>query len=352
MSSFLGTPKLKSYKFDQEKSRLDLATMIIKHNYPLNMVEHEWFKIYSHGLNPEFHIVSRNTVRSDIISIHQAEKTKLLNFFDYLSCKVTLTTDIWTSEHQNFAYTCLTAHYIDDNWDLKKKILAYKYIEYPHDGETSFKFISDIILEWNLDKKLFTMVVDNATANDVMVRHLRSWLRDKSLLSLGGDLFHVRCSSHILNLIVQDGLKEIKGLLEKIREAVRYLRNAFAKQKFDNAVLQVKLRTKKKISIDVPNRWNSTFLMLEVAIYMREALDRLAELDRNYKLNPCEEEWETTYVIKDCLQVFFESTKHFSGTKFPTSYVFFPDICELQLQLSKWEISDHECLRLIAGLMT
>lgn len=48
---------------------------------------------------------------------------------------------------------------MDDNWDLKKKILAYKYIEYPYDGETLLKFIFDIILEWNLEKKLFAMVV-------------------------------------------------------------------------------------------------------------------------------------------------------------------------------------------------
>ncbi|KAI5676843.1 hypothetical protein M9H77_07793 [Catharanthus roseus] len=37
-------------------------------------------------------------------------------------------------EHANIAYTCLTAHYVDDNWELKKKILAYVHIPYPHDG--------------------------------------------------------------------------------------------------------------------------------------------------------------------------------------------------------------------------
>lgn len=47
-------------------------------------------------------------------------------------------------------------------------------IEWPHDGESLFRFISQIIFEWNLGKKkLFSMVVDNATANDSMVRHLK-----------------------------------------------------------------------------------------------------------------------------------------------------------------------------------
>ncbi|KAI5660189.1 hypothetical protein M9H77_28982 [Catharanthus roseus] len=95
---------------------------------------------------------------------------RLYEFLDGLDCRITLTIDIWTSEHANIAYTCLTAHFVDDNWELKKKILAYRHIPYPHDGETLFRFINDLILEWNLDKKLFCMVVDNASSNDSMLR--------------------------------------------------------------------------------------------------------------------------------------------------------------------------------------
>lgn len=70
------------------------------------------------------------------------------------------------------------------------------------------------------------MVVDNATNNDVMVRLLKSWLKEKSLLCSNGALFHVRCSAHILNLIVQDGLKVIASLVSKIRDSVRYLKRS------------------------------------------------------------------------------------------------------------------------------
>lgn len=254
-------------------------------------VEHEYFEQFCNGLNPNFKIISRNTIRSDVLELHMTEKMKLYAFLEDLSSKVTLTTDLWTSDHQNIAYCCLTLHYIDDDWKLKKKILNYKAIEYPHDGETLFRFISDLLLEWNIDKKIFSMVVDNASANDVMVKHLRSWLCDKSLLSLGGEMFHVRCSAHILNLVVQDGLKVIGGLLVKIRDTVRYLsRSPYGKQKFDTACNQVKVRCKKKVPMDVQNRWNSTYLMLETALEMQEAFNRLEQIDRNYKHNPSQEE--------------------------------------------------------------
>ncbi|KAI8567828.1 hypothetical protein RHMOL_Rhmol02G0151900 [Rhododendron molle] len=140
------TPKVAvaSFKFDQERSRMDFATMIIKHNYAFNMAEHEFFEIFCSNLQP-FKLVSRNTCRADVLNVYEIEKSKLYSFLDELSCKMTLTTDIWTSDHQNFGYICLTVHFITDNWELKKKILAFIKIEYPRDGETLFRFIKDLI---------------------------------------------------------------------------------------------------------------------------------------------------------------------------------------------------------------
>ncbi|CAL5360825.1 unnamed protein product [Camellia sinensis] len=274
------TPKAANFKFDQERSRMDFSRMVIKHNYPFNMVEHEFFEIFCNNLQPMFKLVSRNTVRADVLDVYEIEKAKLYQFLDELSSKITLTTDIWTSDHQNFAYTCLTAHYVTNDWELKKKILAYRRIDYPHDGDHLFSFIKDLILEWNIDKKLFSMVVDNATSNDVMVRLLKRWLHDQGLLHLGGQLFHVRCSAHILNLVVQDGLKVIGSLISKIRESVRYLgRSPYGKQKFDVAVNHVKLHHKKKVPMDVPTRWNSTYSMLEAALDLKSAFHRLGEYD-------------------------------------------------------------------------
>ena len=220
---------------------------------------------------------------------------------DGLDSKVTLTTDIWTSDSQNFAYACLTAHFIDSHWDLKKKVLNYKVIEWPHDGESLLRFISQLIMEWNLDKKLFSMVVDNATSNDSMVRHLKGWLSDK--IPCRGDFFHVRCSAHILNLVVQDGLNLIRPLLSNIRGTVRYLsKSPFGKQKFDLVVNQLKLQGKQKIPMDVQHRWNSTYDMLHIALDYEEAFDRLESMDKNYVLNPTKEEWKVARVVRDCLK--------------------------------------------------
>ena len=46
---------------------------------------------------------------------------------------------------------------------------------------------------------------------------------------LNNEFLHVRCFAHILNLVVQDGLKEHNESVIKIRNAVRYVRSSPAR---------------------------------------------------------------------------------------------------------------------------
>ncbi|KAG8377263.1 hypothetical protein BUALT_Bualt08G0010000 [Buddleja alternifolia] len=285
--------------------------------------EHEHFEDFLSSLNPNFQLPCRNTIRSDVIDVYREEKVKVQNLLDGLSCKLSLTTDIWTSDHSRIAYCCLTAHFVDDEWELQKKILSFKKIPYPHD-----------------------VVVDNASSNDSMMRKLREWLLKDSLIPLNGDLLHVRCSAHVLNLIVQDGLSPIRGLIEKIRETVRYLnKSPSATQKFDTALRHCNLEGKRKVAMDVPNRWNSTYLLLETALPLKEAFCRLQRIDGHYQFSPSELEWEVAKIVHDCLKYFYEATHHFSGSKYPTSNVFFPDICTINLQMIEWGKNDHDFVR-------
>lgn len=102
--------------------------MCIKDNQPFSIVDDEGFKEYSWELNPEFIMPSRWTVARDCISLFEQEVEKVKKMLKGQT--ISLTTDTWSSV-QNINYMCLTAHWIDDTFDLqKKKKKNPKYLSY------------------------------------------------------------------------------------------------------------------------------------------------------------------------------------------------------------------------------
>ncbi|KFK43821.1 hypothetical protein AALP_AA1G178300 [Arabis alpina] len=102
-----------------------------------------------------------------------------------------------------------------------------------------------------------------------------------------GEYFHVRCSAHILNLIVQDGLEVIGDSLHKIRESIKYVQASEAREiLFAKSVESVGIKLKAGLILDVSTRWNSTYHMLDRAIKYRAAFSNLKVIDaKNYKFH-------------------------------------------------------------------
>lgn len=99
---------------------------------------------------------------------------------------------------------------------------------------------------------------------------------------------HIMCIAHIVNLIVQDGLKnkDEHVAICHIRGAVRYVKSSPARYNlFLECVDMEKLETNKLLSLDVPTGWNSTYLMLESAICLRRAFDSYHDLELGYALD-------------------------------------------------------------------
>ncbi|KAL4571005.1 hypothetical protein LXL04_017755 [Taraxacum kok-saghyz] len=77
-------------------------------------------------------------------------KKKLRKWFASTGQRVSLTTDTWTSL-QRVNYMCLTAHFIDPEWNLHKKILNFCPI-LSHKGSQIGELIEKCLLDWGIDK--------------------------------------------------------------------------------------------------------------------------------------------------------------------------------------------------------
>ncbi|XP_057745028.1 zinc finger BED domain-containing protein RICESLEEPER 2-like [Arachis stenosperma] len=338
------------FVFDPSFTRKCVAEMIILHEYPMSCVDHHGLRRAFASMQPTFKMPSRNTIRKDILKMYGDEKQKLTLQLDENDSRVAITTDMWTS-NQEKGYMVVTAHFIDTSWKLHMRILSFCYVPCPHTSEVLTETLMKILLEWNIDRKLSTITLDNCSTNDAMIDGLLGRL-DSSFLMLGGKLLHMRCCAHILNLIVKDGLSIVKESIEKIRSSVLYWTATQKRtETFVSWCAKTAISFTRKLVLDCPTRWNSTYLMLETALLYKAVFPRLRQKEPQYKTVPSNEEWELAKEICDRLKLFYDVTQLFSGSKFPTANLYFTLVCKIKVSLDEWEISTNPLIANMASNM-
>ncbi|XP_052209308.1 zinc finger BED domain-containing protein RICESLEEPER 2-like [Diospyros lotus] len=339
-------------KFDPDKFRELVVAAIVMHDLPLSFVEYVGVRAFCSYLNPNATLVSRNTLKSDLLKMYKKEKDKLKCVLKEAPGRLCLTSDLWTSITTD-GYIAVTVHFIDNDWVLQKKILNFSFMPPPHSGVALSEKVG-LILEsdWGIEKKIFCVTLDNASANDVFVSLLKKNLNLKKPFVCKGEFFHLRCRAHVLNLVVQEGLKEIDDSIHKVRESIKYVRGSqVRKQKFLECVKFLSLNAKKGLRQDVPTRWNSTYLMLESALFYRRAFNHLEISDSNYKNCPSQFEWDRVKKISSFLSVFYDITCVFSGIKYPTANLYFPSVFTAYMMLKEHMDSEDVYLKNMANLM-
>ncbi|XP_042466353.1 zinc finger BED domain-containing protein DAYSLEEPER-like [Zingiber officinale] len=115
------------------------------------MVDHVGFRRYSYALQPIFKVVSRNTIKTDIMKIFEYERNKTMKLLDSNASQIALTTDMWTATNQKRGFMAITSHFIDVSWKLQSQLVRFIYVSCPHIAEVLKNALVDCLLDWNLD---------------------------------------------------------------------------------------------------------------------------------------------------------------------------------------------------------
>ncbi|XP_024162412.1 zinc finger BED domain-containing protein RICESLEEPER 2-like [Rosa chinensis] len=277
------------------------------------------------------------------------------------------------------ADSSFNAHFIDSGWNLHKRILNFCVI-LNHKGTTIGKLLETCLLQWRIDKVL-TVSVDNASANKVATEYLQRKMAGwKNPPMFGGKFMHVRCLAHIFNIIVRAGLRIMDRGCAAIRNTVKYIRSSSNrldcfKVCVDKETVEGHVDSQKIPALDVPMQWNSTFLMLDIALEVRPTFDRMADEEENkYKDYfdedeeveeeedteigiqkrsvqprkrvgpPVKADWEKAEIFVKFLRVFYDMTMRISATKHPTAHKAFHDIVAIEAEINAFfvppEMSD------------
>lgn len=112
------------WTFNQALARRELMRMIVLHELAFSLVEYDGFRRFVSSLNPNFKMICRKTVKDDCMKAFKEEKRILQGMFKNSKSKISLTTDLWTS-NQTIGYICITAHFIDEEWKPQKRIVKF-----------------------------------------------------------------------------------------------------------------------------------------------------------------------------------------------------------------------------------
>ena len=236
-----------------------VLSFICKDMRPLSVVENEGFRNMMTTLEPRYTIPSRQHITDIALpKLYGQVKAKVLDSLSSAE-RVALTCDAWTSRATE-SYVTLTAHHIDDQWNLKSHVLQTRAMRDSQTGEHIAALLNEAVTEWGLDGKDPVVVTDNASNMTVAAR-------------LAG-LTHIQCFAHSLNLASQRALKiqSVARLLGRVRRVTAFFRRStLASEQLKQKQRLLQLPSHRLIT-DVITRWNSSYEMIERFLEQQPAI--------------------------------------------------------------------------------
>lgn len=322
--------------FDQDRCRHEIAKMIIMHDYPLHMVEHPGFVAFVQNLQPQFHMVTFNTIQGDCVAAYLREKQNLMKIFEAVPGRVSLTLDMWTS--QSVGYVFITGYFVDIDWKLQKRVLNVVMEPYPDSESALSHAVAVCLSDWSLDGRLFSITFNQAL-NGVAPENLRPLLSVKNPLVLNGQLVLGNCIARNLSSVATDllGSAQAQDIVSKIRDSVKYVKTSEShEEKFLELKQQLQVPCERDLLIDDQSKWNTTYQMLVAASELKEVFSCLDTSDADYKGALTMEEWKLAETLCTHLKPIYDVANILSSvTNSPSVITIFQEVWKLQLDYGR-----------------
>jgi len=337
--------------FDQERCNSKIAKMIILHDYPLHIVEHQGFIDFVRALQPQFNPLSFNAIQGDCVAMYRREKQTLLNLIDRIPGRVNLTLDFWTS-NQTSAYVFLRGHFIDGDWNLHHPILNVFMVPFPDSDGSLNQAIMKCLSNWHLKGRLFTLVLDKPFSTETLIGNLRSLLSVNNPVILNGQFLSQNCYARVLSRLALDVLSAMRETIDKVRESVKYVKSSKSNEaNFLKLRQQLQVPSTMDLVIDDQSKWDTIYHMLVAACKLKEAFVCFDAFDPDFRMTLTLDDWKQVETLCRYLNYLYDAANILTVQPYPTANVFFLEVSKLQVVLTCAALShDPFCSRLIMPL--
>ncbi|OMO88754.1 putative Zinc finger, BED-type [Corchorus olitorius] len=144
------TSAIKTYKFDKEECRKAVSTFLVCGKHSFMTVEESGFRYMMSVVSPNYKNISRQTATRDVMSFYAKERDAVQNELVNAPGRICSTSDNWKYEYTADEYICITAHWIDKDWELHKRIIRFRALLPPYDGLNIADEVILCLAQWKI----------------------------------------------------------------------------------------------------------------------------------------------------------------------------------------------------------
>ncbi|KAF5482903.1 putative AC9 transposase [Colletotrichum fructicola] len=289
--------------------------LIIDANLPFSFYENPAFQSMISGISMKLETLpwSATSMVHALEGIWRHQKEVIRQELLHADSEIHLAFDLWTSPGRQ-AIMGVTAHFITREKGPQVRLIAMRKQLGAHDGVNLANTLEEVIRDWGITNQVRTFVSDNASSNDTCIASLIPRLEPSAKKKQDARARRIRCFGHILNLVskalfgkdsesferqsdayvlLQQDEADLKhwrkaGPIGKLHNIVKFVRASPQRtQRFKNLSREISegsgqssdillsQQTFREVELiqDNATRWNSTYLMIERAIRLKDEVD-------------------------------------------------------------------------------
>lgn len=239
-------------------------------------------------------ILKHDGLRSKTLEQFSKMQTIVFKILHNNVSNISFTVDAWTSiAHKS--YYGITAHFIDDQWNIQALVVDFVPSNGRHSGQDIAEILYKSLKPWNLLSKVQGITLDNASANTKFMKELEPLMVAENI-NFDPNNQHFHCFAHVINLAVNDMLRLIQSNIDEMGDessesddeeiypdnctkVLTKLKHLFHKIKYSeqwtNKLKSCCETTNSRMTspnLGVATRWNSVCDMIDAALQMKQAL--------------------------------------------------------------------------------
>ncbi|GFZ11594.1 hypothetical protein Acr_22g0009920 [Actinidia rufa] len=276
-------------------------------------------------LNPLFPL-DYSTLKRNCLQIYEEDKLRVKHNLTNMDGQISLSVDVLRQYNLNgndVEFMCLTAHFIDERWKLKRWVLGFRCIS-DDDSDCLDYAALNSLKDWGIEGKILSFTLAKSDTYTEMGEMIKDRVQEKKRLQLNGQLFCVKCCTEMFSLMVEDALKEINDIIHKLYELVAWKWYPL---------------------------WHNTAFQLKNALDLQNMGEFSSQKVRDFYDVPSADEWKKVECVYKLVERLYYVAKSVFLTKYSTANIFLHNLQELQTILSQESISSDSFASNVAKKM-